>query len=97
MEKTINEIENIQIPPEHYPSNNDYIRGYCLYRIKGYNNPRYVIHDEPIESFKKESKIYKYSIGILRSYNLNLNEWTLFIIHNDEWFKTFRIVKKKID
>ena len=94
MEKTINEIENIQIPPEYYPSNNDYVRGYCLYRIKGYNNPRYVIHDESIESFKKESKIYKYSIGILRSYNLNLNEFTLLIIHNDEWFNTFRVIKK---
>lgn len=87
-------IESIEIPMETHPKNEDYKRGFCLYRLVGYMQSRYVIYEEPLEGFNEDSKIYKFGISILRQFNLNPEEWTL-LYHNDvDWVSTFKLIKK---
>ena len=95
MDKIIKEeIESINISNEYKPSSDDYVRGHCLFKIEGYMQAKYVVYDEPLQSFKNTSKIYNYGINILKKYNLDIKEWTLIYHTNSEWYNTFYLDKK---
>ena len=87
-------LNNIIIDVKYFPNDNDYIRGYKLYRQIGFMNPRFVIIDEPLESFILESKIYQYGNNILNDYNIDREIYTLLLFRRDEGAK-FKLIKKE--
>ena len=94
MQKKIREeIESIEIPHNVIPLGKDYKRGFCLYKIEGHIQPRYVPYDENLDSFKEDSQIYKYGTSILRKYNLNPNDYTLQFRNNYDWACGFKLIK----
>lgn len=87
-------IDKLMVDIKYFPSDNDYVRGYKLYRQIGYINSRFVIIDEPLESFIVESKIYRYGNAILNEYNINTEKYTLLLCRRDEGNK-FKLINKK--
>lgn len=87
-------LENLYIENEFLPSDLDYIRGYKLYKLKGYINSRFVIHDEPLESFIKTSKIYKYAESLLNEYRVDTETYTLLLCRRDDG-NLFKLIKKE--
>ena len=93
MESVKKQIESIDIPSEYIPKNNDYKRGFCLYELQGYIQPKYIVYNETLDSFNEESNLYKYGINILRKYSLNPDEWTLLYEYNPDWLCRFKLIK----
>lgn len=87
-------LEKLYIENEFLPSDLDYIRGYKVYKLRGYINSRFVIHDESLESFLKTSKIYKYGESLLNEYNVDTETYTLLLCRRDDGNK-FKLINKK--
>ena len=87
-------LENLYIENEFLPSDLDYIRGYKVYKLRGYINSRFVIHDELLESFIKTSKIYKYGESLLNEYKVDTETYTLLLCRRDDGNK-FKLINKK--
>lgn len=87
-------LENLYIENEFLPSDLDYIRGYKLYKLKGYVNSRFIIHDEPLESFLNTSKIYIYGKSLLDEYKLDCDTYTLLLCRR-EFNNKFKLIKKE--
>tara|TARA_Y100000589_G_C27158951_1_gene631978 strand:- start:1780 stop:2040 length:261 start_codon:yes stop_codon:yes gene_type:complete len=85
-------IEEMEIPLECNPKNNEYKEGEPMYVIRNY---AYVLRDTPLEDFWEDSPFRIYAEGIAKKYNLDRKKYTLLYHNVPEWYNTFIICEVK--
>ena len=82
--------EKIEIPFNKYPKNEEYkIEHHPMhYNLKGL-----VFNNIPLTQFKKNSNFRLYGESILKSYNYDINKFTLIYNYEPEWLNYFTLAK----
>ena len=83
------EIESIKITKEKSPNSEEYKTGFISYRLKG---GKYIVRDEPLSSFKKNTPFRNWGESILNNFYLE-KDYTLIYYKNSEWYDGFKLEK----
>lgn len=84
--------EKLFLNKNQIPKNNEYKANEPSY-TSSYKSG-YQIRDEPLSAFKKDSKYRLFGEQLLKDYNYDKNEYTLFLHLDFEWLPFLYIQKK---